>query len=248
MSAKSDNSINVETWFNHFKELLTCEPDIDFNFKQMVNNYNDAHTSECPTCIDNEPDELNKSIEISEITDVIKHLQDGKKPGIDDLSYEFFKNCDNNLTTYLCYLFNVILDTGIYPSQWSEAIINPLHKKGSKSDVSNYRGLSLLCTINKFFTKILNTRLMTWAERNGLIDEAQCMSHIAKADLLLIIFLLCTQSSKSTYVGLGADFMLLSLIFRERLTPYHIWYYGIGCCTKVYMEKYLLYLSQCTHN
>ena len=172
-SAKSDNSINVETWFNHFKELLTCEPDIDFNFKQMVNNYNDAHASECPTCIDNEPDELNKSIEISEITDVIKHLRDGKQPGIDGLSYEFFKNCNNNLTTYLCYLFNVILDTGIYPSQWSEAIISPLHKKGSKSDVSNYRGLSLLCTISKIFTKILNTRLMTWAERNGLIDEAQ---------------------------------------------------------------------------
>ena len=86
-SAKSNNSINVETWFNHFKELLTCEPDIDFNFKQMVNNYNDAHASECPTCINNEPDELNKSIEISEITDVIKHLQDGQQPGIAGLNF-----------------------------------------------------------------------------------------------------------------------------------------------------------------
>ena len=116
---------------------------------------------------------MNTSIEISEITDVIKHLQDGKQPGIDGLRYAFFKNCDNNLTTYLCYLFNAILDTGIYPSQWSEAIISLLHNKGSKSDVSNYRGLSLLCTISNFFTKILNTRFMTWAERNGLIDEAQ---------------------------------------------------------------------------
>ena len=72
---------------------------------------------------------MNKCIEIIEITDVIKHLQDGKQPGIDGLSYEFFKNCDNKLTKYL---FNIILDTGIYPSQWSEAIISPLHKTGSK--------------------------------------------------------------------------------------------------------------------
>ena len=45
---------------------------------------------------------------------------------------------------------------------------------------------------------------MTFAERNGLIDESQCAYR--KGRYLWIIFLLCTQSSKSTSVGLGGRF------------------------------------------
>ena len=39
------------------------------------------------------------------------------------------------MITYMCAIFNAILNTGVYPIQWCEAIISHLHKKGSKSDV-----------------------------------------------------------------------------------------------------------------
>ena len=71
------------------------------------------------------------------------------------------------------YLSNAILTTGIYPDQWCEAIISPLHKKGPKSNVTNYQGISLLCTISKIFTKVLNNRLVRWAEHNDKLDDSQ---------------------------------------------------------------------------
>ena len=46
-------------------------------------------------------------------------------------------------------------------------------KKGSKSEVKNYRGISLLCIMGKIFTKVLNNRLTRWADINGKIDESQ---------------------------------------------------------------------------
>jgi len=41
------------------------------------------------------------------------------------------------------------------PKSWKEAIIIPLHKKGDKTDCSNYRGISLLNTAYKVFLNYL---------------------------------------------------------------------------------------------
>jgi hypothetical protein len=43
-------------------------------------------------------------------------------------------------------LINSIWNTEKLPDQWKESIIIPIHKKGDKSDCSNYRGMST--TIN----------------------------------------------------------------------------------------------------
>ena len=65
---------------------------------------------------------------------------------------------------YLHTLFNKIFDLEYFPESWSEVYIVPLHKKGSLDDVSNFRGITLLSTLEKLFTHILNNRLTSWAE------------------------------------------------------------------------------------
>ena len=131
------------------------------------------HDTECVSCIDNEPGLLNKYIELSEIESVIKSLANNKSLGVDGITYEFIKNAPISILTELCSLYNVVLHPGVFPSQWCEAIITPIHKKGPKTDPKNYRGISLLCTMGKVFTKNLNNRLTIWAEQNGKIDESQ---------------------------------------------------------------------------
>jgi len=168
-----DNAITPENWSNYFSELLNNEPDIDNEFEEHVTNVIIQHDDACEPCISIEPDALNRVIEIDETISVIKNLKNCKQPGIDGLSYEFFKHCGDTMIKYMCVIFNAILNTGVYPIQWCEAIISPLHKKGSKSDVKKYRGLSLLCSISKMFTKILSNSLTAWAELNGILDESQ---------------------------------------------------------------------------
>ena len=53
---------------------------------------------------------------------------------------------------------------GYFPENWSEGFIVPIFKKGDINEVSNYRGITLLSTLGKLFTRILDNRLNKWAE------------------------------------------------------------------------------------
>ena len=51
------------------------------------------------------------------------------------------------MISYLHKLFNVVFEKGYFPSKWSEGFIVPLHKKGDVNLVENYRGITLLSTL-----------------------------------------------------------------------------------------------------
>ena len=78
----------------------------------------------------------------------------------------------NSLSNYLVNLFNKILDIGYFPDSWSDGYIIPIHKKGRLDDVNNFRGVTLLSTLGKLFTRILNNRLTKWAEDYQVYIEA----------------------------------------------------------------------------
>ena len=71
-------------------------------------------------------------------------------------------------------LFNIILKTGIIPSDWCLSFINPIYKqKGEKSDPNNYRGISIISCLGKLFTALINERLTKFADLNEIIGEEQ---------------------------------------------------------------------------
>lgn len=45
------------------------------------------------------------------------------------------------------------------PEEWNKGIISPIYKKGGKSEVRNYRGITLMDTTYKIYAGILNEKL-----------------------------------------------------------------------------------------
>ena len=117
--------------------------------------------------------DINDFITDNEISRAIKHMKNKKAPGPDGVNIEVFKLGESKLVPLLNKLYNGIMQTEIFPKDWSKAIIFPLHKKGDKELTDNYRGISLLDIVGKIFTKILNARLVAWAEDNNLLLEEQ---------------------------------------------------------------------------
>ena len=72
---------------------------------------------------------------------------------------------------YLKQLFDIIFETGYFPTCWTEGHIEPIYKKGPLGSVENYRGITLLSTLGKLFAK--NDRLKGWAENYQVCIEAQ---------------------------------------------------------------------------
>jgi hypothetical protein len=56
--------------------------------------------------------------------------------------------------------------------QWKESIVVPIHKKGDKTDCSNYRGISLLSTSYTILSNILLSRIIPYADE--IIGDHQC--------------------------------------------------------------------------
>ena len=172
-NSKIPVAITTSEWFDYFQDLLNTDVHIDEEYKFNIEQDMLFHDDHCENCQNDEPYDLNREFTIEEITQYIKKLPNGKASGEDGICNELLKHSVHIISPILREIFNKILITGNFPDSWCNAIITPLHKKGDKNNLNNYRGISLLSAISKVFTGLLNQRLSNWVENNDLLYEEQ---------------------------------------------------------------------------
>ena len=148
----------MERWKEHFEELLN--PPTENNLGN-----NDNRTIQGP-------EEEMPEISLEEVKRAIKHLRNNKSPGKDGIPSEIWKGGGDILEERLHRLMKIIWTEENIPVSWREGIIIPIHKKDDKLECANYRGISLLSTAYKVFTKILYNRMEVYMEH--IVGEYQC--------------------------------------------------------------------------
>ena len=89
------------------------------------------------------------------------------------MNNEMIKHSTPELQQLICKIFNVFISNGRLPKNWCQGLITPIHKKGSKSDPNNYRGICIGNALLKLFCILLNNRLKTFVHNNNLINKSQ---------------------------------------------------------------------------
>jgi len=92
-------------------------------------------------------------------------LKNNKSPGEDDIQSELLKEGGEEMVLWLWKVIHKVWTTEKMPKEWKIAVICPIHKKGSKQDCNNYRGIALLNVAYKNFSNCLLTRIKTKAEQ-----------------------------------------------------------------------------------
>ncbi len=102
------------------------------------------------------------------ILDCVKTLKVKNCEGYDRLPQRVLKDGIDYLIYPFTFLFKSIYNTKLIPDQWKIAKVNPIPKKGSKSEISNYRPISSLCTVSKIFEKLILKQLIHLQDEKGV--------------------------------------------------------------------------------
>ena len=94
-------------------------------------------------------DEINEI----EVANIVGSLKASKAKDAHGLDTNFLKNNIDTLVTPITHLVNLSIRQCTVPTQWKVAVITPIFKSGSKTDITNYRPISILPVISKVAEK-----------------------------------------------------------------------------------------------
>ena len=104
---------------------------------------------------------------------IIHSLKCKNSYGYNELSSTILKFSTPYVLSPLTYIFNKILSTGIFPDRLKFSEVKPLYEKGAKTDVSNYRPISLLTPFTKITEQIFYKRLYCHLNNNKILVNEQ---------------------------------------------------------------------------
>ena len=147
----------LDIWRDYFKDLLNQPPPRVPPLSHVQRATYDISTNP-PT--------------LEEVVAVVRNMKNGRAAGDDGIPAEALKALPPSGIRSLHSIIVDIWTTGLIPDTWRPAIIVPLHKKGSTTSVSNYRGISLLRTAYKCLERLIVSRILPAREQTT--REEQC--------------------------------------------------------------------------
>lgn len=158
----------ADTFAQHFKYNSSTE-----NYSNTFKMHKNQAEKEVIVIKDN-TDEINTPFTLKELQLAIGELKDGKSPGPDSITGEIIKHLPHKTITCLLLIYNKIWNTHVYPKQWKIVTTVPLLKPGkNKTELNNYRPISMSNCLSKIFQKMVNKRLVWYLEKKNCLSNIQ---------------------------------------------------------------------------
>ena len=119
-----------------------------------------------------------------QIKSILNALDLNKAQGPDGINGSVLKYCSDSLAYPLSKMFNLVYNVGCIPFEWKTSNVVPIHKKDNKSDIKNYRPISLISLVMKVFERIMYEELLNRTEnkidprQHGFLKNKSCNTNL----------------------------------------------------------------------
>lgn len=124
---------------------------------------------------------------IEDLNQAIFAMKNGKSTGEDNIPIELFKNCDEKYLLNIVDIFNNIIETEDIPKNWLCSTIILIHKKGSTSDINNYRPITLTDHLYKLFMRMILQKSTNMFDEHLSVNQAGFRHDYSTVDHLFVI-------------------------------------------------------------
>jgi hypothetical protein len=183
------------------------------------------------------------TVECSGVRKLLRDINPHKASGPDKISSQFLKESADELAPALTHIFQQSINQGRIPSDWRNALITPLFKKGDKSQPANYRPISLTSVCCKLLEHIIHSNIITFLDENGILNDAQHgfrKRRSCESQLILTI----NDLAKGLDAGSQIDAILLDFSKAFDKVPHRrlmakLHHYGIRGTTHAWIQDFL---------
>ena len=156
----------AETFNNYFLNIT--------NNLQIHTGYDTSPISLLKNAYQNDFSQM-KTIPVTEgeILSIINSMTTKNSSGYDGISTKILKICSLIISKPLCHICNTSIQSGVFPDHLKYAVVKPLFKNGSRSNMSNYRPISLLPAFSKIVERVMYSRLNQHLIVNNILAEEQ---------------------------------------------------------------------------
>eukprot|EP00048_Salpingoeca_helianthica_P013885 m.210553 g.210553 ORF g.210553 m.210553 type:complete len:1316 (-) comp15556_c1_seq5:26-3973(-) len=180
----------VNAWTAHYAQLLTADPAMPTTWEECHQHLN----MKAKPTIEN----INGKFSWAEVCEAAASMPGFKATGPTGVQVAWLKlACDkkrdgvypeepqSSMGKTLFYLCNSMFLNHSIPERLTKAFIVSIHKAGDATNTNNYRGISLIDSILKLVTTIVNNRLQReaapklTAQQAGFRKGSECMGHVA---------------------------------------------------------------------
>lgn len=143
-------------------------------FISVFNKKDNIETTEAKEDISSQTKGLEKiDITQGDVSRAIGEFKVNKSPGVDKISSTYALKIKDIVSEPLALLFNKSLMNKEIPMDWKKANITPIFKKGDRSNMENYRPVSLTVLFGKAMERIIKTHVEEYLKENNIITGSQ---------------------------------------------------------------------------
>lgn len=175
----TNSNDSLKRWCEFFQEQLNVISSIDQDLIDEIY---------VPTLTKTEEHRQSTPPSINEIRKALNQMKSRKAPGSDGVTIDILKAGGEPVIRWLFKFFTDVWEKEETTKEWSVMTLIKLYKnKGDKKVCDNYRGIALLNTTSKIFSRIILNRIQTLIDNQLLEIQAGFRSNRSTMDQIFIL-------------------------------------------------------------